>query len=269
MRHKIVLAAALTTGLLLTACQGEPTAPATPTGGALSPATHTTVSWKGYDWNVSDAGTATVDGSGNLVVTRTGAGDAGVQIASFPDPINAHGTPWMLFSYVDDGTAYQGYDLFVDYGKSTARISAGSLFSCDGLGYERFGVPAQEDFLFAVGCAAGLPRTGGEHTVYVGQRADGTIDAVFDGTWWKGDFLKQNGAAPFDFAQVFLRVRGGSAGDHFTFTDFRAGDNHPGGGNAAACKKGGWAASGLWKNQGRCVQYANTGDRKSSEISGN
>ena len=63
-------------------------------------------------------------------------------------------------------------------------------------------------------------------------------------------------------------MRGCGVGDSFTFTDFRAGDNHPGGGNKDACKSGGWAASSQWPNQGQCIQYANTGDKKSQEVSG-
>jgi hypothetical protein len=250
--------------VLAVACGDSPIAPPASDGGSLAPAA--VVAWKGYVWTTTAATTAVVDGDDNLVLTRVAAGDVGVQIAAFDPSINASGTPWMLFSYVDDGTSVQGYDLFVNYNSANARLSGGSLFSCDGLGYERFGVPAQEDFLFAVNC--GGTRSGGDHTVYFGERADGTVDAIFDGGWWQGDFLKENGQAPFAYTQVLLRVRGGAIGSTYVFTDFRAGDNHPGGGNKNACKGGGWSDSGLWKNQGSCIQYANTGDKKASEISG-
>lgn len=61
-----------------------------------------------------------------------------------------------------------------------------------------------------------------------------------------------------------FRWRGGIVGDSVTILDFRAGDNHPGGGNKNACKKGSWAESGLFKNQGDCIQYANTGKSANS-----
>lgn len=250
--------------LLGAACQNEPTGPISfSDGGSLQPAA--VVMWKGHTFTVRGAASAAVDGSDNLIITRLGLGDVGVELLT--PAVNANGTPWMLFSYVDNGpTVLQGYDMFINPDVTTARISGGSLFSCDGLGYERYSAaPALEDFLFVDNCGA---RAGGPHTLYVGERADGTVDAIFDGGLWKGTFLKDNGAAPFAFNHVFLRVRGGSVGDTFTFTDFRAGDNHPGGGNKNACKNGGWSASGLWKNQGACNQYANNSDKKAQEISG-
>jgi hypothetical protein len=270
---RFVSCTALSAALLAAACQGAPSGPASPEGhSALQPA-QVFVEWKGYNWTVTPNASAAVDGDGNLVITRTGpdlpgGGGPGVQIPLFDPTINANGTPWMLFSYVDNGPAVsQGYDLFINYNSAAARISGGSLFSCDGLGWERYGVPAQEDFLFLVGCGA---RSADSHTLYVGERADGTVDAIFDGSLWKGTFLKDNAQAPFAYTQVYLRVRDtdGAIGDTYTFTDFRAGGNHPGGGNKDACKDGGWSESGLWNSQGQCNQYANTSDKKAQEISG-
>jgi hypothetical protein len=68
--------------------------------------------------------------------------------------------------------------------------------------------------------------------------------------------------ASFNFNDIYLRLRG-NFGTSATFTDFRYGDNH---GQAPTdknqCKNGGWTnfvVPHLFKNQGDCIQYINTG----------
>lgn len=71
----------------------------------------------------------------------------------------------------------------------------------------------------------------------------------FDGVWYSGTFLKDNGQTPFAYAETMLRRRGGAVGSTATYYDFRKGDNHAAGGNKDACKNGGWTASGLFKTK--------------------
>ena len=235
-------------------------------GFAALPLAHATTgpasfSWKGQTWDVSVNADATVDGSGNAVLTRTAGGTAELRLNRIaPAPggesfVNDHGTPWVKFSYIDDGTSYQGIDLFVE--DETAvhdqRLQAGSLFNCDGLGYARYDNPAQEQIVFGVGPNCGTAtagRTPVAHSVYAGERPDGTVDYNFDGAWYTTTFLKDNAGA-FKFNDIHLRWRGGSTGRSVTFTDFQYGDNHVT--TKDACKQGGWQSGGVYKNQGDCV----------------
>lgn|GEM_PF-2968918 len=222
---------------------------------ASGPASFT---WKGVLWNVSANADASIDGNGNAVLTRTATGENTMTFAGDPT-INGNGTPWMLFSYEDDAVSQKGFDLFINYNSSGSRLSAGSLFlGTTGIGYERYSVPAIELPLFCAGCT-GVGRVAGRHTIYVGERADGTTDMNFDGVWYSGTFLKDNGQTPFAYAETMLRRRGGAVGSTAIYYDFRKGSNHPAGGNKDACKNGGWTASGLFESQGQCIQFANTG----------
>ena len=244
---------------LLAACSNEVVSPAAPEGIGgprlvTGPASFT---WKGVLWNVSMNADASIDGNGSAVLLRTGAADNWLEFAGDP-LVNANGTPWMLFSYQDDATSQRGFDLFINHSSSGPRLSAGSLFgSTTGIGFERYGVPAIEDVLFCAGCPTPA-RVAGRHTIYIGKRADGTTDMNFDGVWYSGTFLRDSQPA-YVFAATMLRRRGGAVNTSAIYYDFRKGDNHPGGGNKDACKDGGWTASGLFTNQGQCVQYAITG----------
>jgi hypothetical protein len=244
-------------------------------------ASHTTVLWKGQAWEVPHDGTAVVNGSGHLVLTRT-AGTADVQLhinrilptgvaGSF---VNDNGTPWVQYSYLDNGQQ-RGVDIFIEEEVSAnlqnPRLQAGSLFDCQGLGYARYNNPALEEIVFGqgVGCgpldlAPSARAAGQAHTIYVGQRADGTIDYRYDGLWFTSTYLKDN-VGHFNFNDVYLRLRA-SSGTTATFTDFQAGDNHSSPlADKDNCKKDGWKAfrnadgSLKFKNQGDCVSYTNTG----------
>lgn len=213
------------------------------TDGSVATVNFEPLMWKGQNWDHPTNGTAVVDGSGNMVLNRA-SGTADVQIhlnrilpmAGSDSFINQNGTPWVEFSYIDNGQ-YRGIDMLVDDETMALnpRLQAGSLFACQGLGYLRFGSgapPLFETFGFGQGCdlsatpgTIGSIRAAGQpHTIYVGQRSDGTIDYRYDGTWFTSTFLKDNVGA-FDFNDIYLRLRG-AAGTSATFTDFRYGDNH-------------------------------------------
>jgi hypothetical protein len=232
------------------------------TGQAI--ANHTSISWKGQTWDVSDNASAAVDGSGNVTITRTvGNSDAALHINRIePAPggdsfVNAEGTPWVRVSYIDNGES-RGVDFFIDSERpgDDPRLQAGSLFGCDGLGYTRYtGAGAVEEIVFSEGCEnPPVYSPGTAHTIYVGQREDGTIDYNFDGTWYRSTLLRDNTGA-FDFNDVYLRLRGNN-GSTATFTDFAAGANHPT--SKDDCKKDEWEAHGVFKNQGSCVSFVST-----------
>jgi hypothetical protein len=228
-----------------------------------------TLSWKGQTWDVSSNASAVVTGDDAAVLTRdTGTSDATLHVnrveptsggASF---INANGTPWIEYSYEDNGF-YRGVDIFIDSERTgdDPRLQAGSLFACQGLGYLRFDPGSQETFGYAEGCdnsatpgtIGSLRAAGQRHTIYVGERADGTIDYNYDGQWFTSTFLKDN-TGPFDFNDVYLRLRGPD-GASATFTDFRYGADHPS--SKADCKRPGGASQGsdVFKSQGDCVSF--------------
>jgi len=202
----------------------------------------TNLLWKNQYWDAPANGVPSLDGSGNLVLTRAATGDVQVHLnrilpvgGTGDSFINGNGTPWVEFSYIDNGE-YRGVDMFIDdeVHPLNPRLQAGSLFTCQGLGYVRFGpAPGTEAFAFAEGCdlapttPTGSIRAAGQaHTIYVGQRADGVIDYRYDGAWFMSTFQKDNAAAPFKFSDVYLRLR--NAGNSATFTDFTYGDNHVG-----------------------------------------
>ena len=232
--------------------------------GAQAAASHTTVNWKGQTWDISHNATAAVDGDDHLTITRTtGTADAQVHINRIePAPgldshVNAEGTPWVRVSYIDNGQ-HRGVDFFIDDETHVGdpRLQAGSLFGCDGLGYTRYGSGAGtvEEIVFGEGCDDGVFSPGTAHTIYVGEREDGTIDYNFDGTWYRSTLLRDNTGA-FDFNDVYLRLRGAS-GTTATFTDFDAGANHPT--SKDDCKKGVWMDHGIFDNQGQCVSFVSS-----------
>lgn len=187
------------------------------------------VNWEGQDWTESN-GSATVDGSGHLTLTATANGNAALHVnrllpsgsggsGSF---INDNGTPWVQFSYIENGT--NGIDFLIDdeVTPGNPRLQAGSLFSLNGIGYTRYGAPAVEEIVFA---DASAHAAGTLHTIYVGKRADGTIDFRFDGTWYTSTLLKDQFGGSFNFNDIHLRLRNASSGQSATFTDFQYGSN--------------------------------------------
>ncbi|MBI2760203.1 MAG: hypothetical protein HYX51_02110 [Chloroflexi bacterium] len=246
-------------------------------GDTVAFATHTTIAWMGQTWEISDNATAAIDGAGNVVLTRTtGTADATLHINRvLPAPagasfINANGTPWIQYSYIDNG-AFRGVDIFIDDETLALdpRLQAGSLFNCQGLGYARYNLPAIEEIVFGEGAGCGTApgvgarAAGQKHTIYVGQRTDGTIDYNYDGKWFTSTFLKDN-VGPFDFNDVYLRLRG-TSGATATFTDFKYGDNHVAPiTDKDGCKNGGWATSVIptFKNQGDCVSHFATDGKR-------
>jgi hypothetical protein len=244
---------------------------------APASANHTTVAWEGQNWRISDNATALVDGDGALVISRTVTlADANASVTDLlpttggSSYVNANGTPWVKVTY-EDNADWRGVDFFIDSNSlpGRARLQAGSLFNCEGLGYVRYGLPAVEQFAFTepAGCepspepgTAGPFREAGEvHTIYVGQRADGTVDYNYDGQWFTSTFLRDN-TGPFPFSDVFLRLRA-NEGNSARFLAFEAGDDHPGAPTSTdACKKGAWETLTMpsFKNQGDCMSYVVT-----------
>src|SRR5690606_9837447 len=114
---------------------------------------------------------------------------------------------------------------------------AGSLFSCPTLGYARHSIPAVETIVYPPddsSCVGPRPATG--HSLYVGQRSDGTVDYRADGDWYSTTFLR-DATGPFPFQDVILRWRCGSTtpapwvvpctgGETVTFDDFSMGSDH-------------------------------------------
>ncbi len=187
------------------------------------------VDWKGQTWDVSSNASATVDASDHVTITRSGTADATLHVnrlapvnGSGESFVNQHGTPWVEVSYVDNG-ASRGVDFFVDdeSGSGNPRLQAGSLFSCGAIGWVRDNAnEVQDPPVFCVGHR----EAGKSHTIYVGERLDGTIDYNVDGTWYSSTEFRDNGEH-MDFHEVYLRLRGNS-GTSATFTDFRYGDSH-------------------------------------------
>ena len=196
------------------------------------------LSWKGQVWDVIN-GTAVVNGEGGVDLTRLTSGESYLHLV-VDAPINGEGTPWVRFDYQDDGTSWQGIDLFIDSEENPGddpRISAGSLFSCDSLGYARHSIPAVEEIVYPADdsdCVG--PRSATAHSLYVGQRSDGTVDYEVDGDWHSTTFLKDF-TGTFAFKDIILRWRCGSTtpapwvvpcsgGETVTFDDFAMGDDH-------------------------------------------
>lgn len=195
------------------------------------------LTWEGQVWDVLN-GTAVVNVDGGVDLTRVGTGESALHLVGVPD-INDDGTPWVQFDYQDDGTSYQGIDLFIDSTRvpDDPRISAGSLFACPTLGYARHSVPAVETIVYPAddsGCVG--PRPAVAHSLRVGERSDGTVDYVVDGTWHSTTFLK-DATGPFDFNDVLLRWRcrtnslpgwavGCTGGETVTFDGFAMGSDH-------------------------------------------
>jgi len=230
--------------------------------GSTAGATHTTVEWKGQTWDISDNATAAVDASDHLTITRpSGSLDAVVHVNRLePAPggesfVNANGTPWIMLSYLDNGL-HRGVDIFIQDESLNAATTGGSLFSFGRIADTRFGPPTAPATVTDTVVAEGSRGAGMSHTVYFGQRPDGTVDINFDGTWYTSTFVRDN-VGPFDFNDVHLRLRGGNdAGGSATFTDLQYGDNHPSEKND--CKKGGITPG--FKNQGDCVSLFASGN---------
>lgn len=245
---------------------------------ATASANHTTINWKGQDWRISHNASAATVGDTVELTRTTGTADATLSVTDLlptsggSSYVNANGTPWVKVTY-EDNALWRGVDFFVDSnaGAASPRLQAGSLFNCEGLGYTRYtdGV-AIEEFAFTqpAGCdPAPAPGTGGPfrvagdvHTIYVGERADGTVDYNYDGQWFTSTLLRDN-TGPFPYSDVLLRLRA-DQGTVARFVDFEAGDDHPGAPTSTdACRKGGWATLVMpsFKNQGDCMSYVVTG----------
>lgn len=193
-------------------------------------ASATTIQWKGVTFQTQGSGTATVDSNGDLLLTPTGNSFA-LHVNRLPDggnapsPINANGTPFISFSYIDPGVAGQNIDFSIqdETVAGQPRIQAGSLFGAGQVVSATYGDSsaerdANEQYLFYA-----TPRSAETHTVVLGKTADSALYASFDGTQHSSDIFKDAGIN-FDFNDVLLRVRDGS-GSSFLFTDFTFGDN--------------------------------------------
>ena len=141
---------------------------------------------------------------------------------SAPSPINANGTPFVFFSYIDPGFAKIDFSIQDETVAGQPRIQAGSLFTASQLVSATYGDGAERDAneenLFFT-----EPRQAASHNVVLGKTADSTFYASFDGEQRSSDIFK-NADINFDFNDILLRVRAGN-GSTFQFTDFTFGDN--------------------------------------------
>lgn len=197
--------------------------------GVSSVVAATTIEWNGVTFQTQGDGTASVDSDGNLLLTPTGTTFA-LHVnrlpsgGSAPSPVNANGTPFVSFSYIDPGVESQKIDFSIqdETVVGQPRIQAGSLFSAGQYASATYGVGADrntnEEFLFFTS-----PRAAASHSVVLGKTADSTLYASFDGEQRSSDIFKAAGI-DFDFNDILLRVRNG-AGSTFVFTSFTFGDN--------------------------------------------
>ncbi len=194
--------------------------------------------WKGLEWELMN-GTAVVNGADGVDLTRLGSGTAWIHLIGDP-PVNSAGTPWVEWSYVDDGTSWPGIDMFIDseVPDPNPRVQTGSLFTADTLGYARYGLGGglTEEIVFPTVDPGPGPRSGDPHTIYVGQAPTGRIDYEADGVRHYSDLLIGNGS-PFVWKDVILRWRCDATasvpwervctgGETITFDDFTFGDDH-------------------------------------------
>ncbi len=195
--------------------------------------------WEDLEWELMN-GTAVVNGADGVDLTRLGSGTAGIHLIGDP-PVNAGDTPWVQWTYGDDGTSWPGIDMFIDseVPVPNPRLQAGSLFTSDTLGYARYGpggAGAIEEIVFPTVAPGPGPRSVTDHTIYAGQAASGRIDYEADGVRYSSDLLIGNGA-PFVWKDVILRWRCDATasvtwervctgGETVTFDDFTFGDDH-------------------------------------------
>jgi|GEM_PF-6552493 len=197
-----------------------------------------TLAWMGQDWHIEGNGTAMVDGSGNAVIERlSGTADMTLHVNRIMPTdiddvswVNQYGTPWVEVTWEDNGEQ-RGVDVFIDDESHpmNPRVQFGSLFNCEGIAYTKYLAVEEKTVLAGDDCdvpnAAGSRSAGDIHTMYVGKRADGTIDYQFDGVWYTSTLLRDQGITDFEFGDVHLRLRGND-GTTATFRSFTYGDDH-------------------------------------------
>jgi len=197
-----------------------------------------TLPWMGQDWTISANAMAQVDGNGYAVITRTsGTADASLHVNRIlptdgdgSSLINQNGTPWVEVTW-EDNAMYRGVDVFIDDEghPNNPRVQFGSLFNCEGIAYTKYDAVEEKTVLAGAGCDVpgdpGSRVSGDVHTMYVGKRADGTIDYRFDGVWYTSTLLRDAGITDFEFGDVHLRLRSDS-GTTAVFRSFEYGDDH-------------------------------------------
>ncbi|MEO8778290.1 MAG: PEP-CTERM sorting domain-containing protein [Rhodanobacter sp.] len=195
-----------------------------------SVASATSITWKGVTFETQGSGTATIDSNGYLLLTPTSSSFA-LHVnrlpngGNAPSPINANGTPFVSFSYIDPGVIGQKIDFSIqdETVAGEPRIQAGSLFDASQLVSATYGDNSadrdanEQDLFFTT------PRQAASHDLVIGKTADNTLYAGFDGAQRSSDIFK-NAGINFDFNDVLLRVRNG-ANSTFTFTNLTFGDN--------------------------------------------
>ena len=181
-----------------------------------------TVAWKGVTWTLDNV-TAMVNGDDSLTLTLVNNADtAGLHVNRLPWGGGTFETvmdPWIQWSF----EGHKGDILIETESSPGPTVHAGSNWDhywavtryTDGANRpeEYFVWAAESDPIF--------------HTVYLGKRTDGTVDAKYDSDpWAASNFLKTNVGDAWGFQDVYLRMRVGTAGDTITFSDFQYGDGH-------------------------------------------
>lgn len=186
-----------------------------------------TLDWKGQTWTVTGAGTAVVDSNENAVLTSSAltAGDLFLHINRVSPDINGSGTPWVQFSYIENGTNWTDILIDDEVTAGNPRVQAGTLYGAAGLGQARFTDAGTQETTTPFGTA--LASAGTAHTLFIGKLGDGTIAYQFDGIDYSTSWLKDQFGSNFNFNDIYLRLRKGTNGQTVTFTDFQFGDDAP------------------------------------------
>lgn len=208
-------------------------------GVASAQAWHSTVSWKGLDWDIRGASTtATVNANGELDVfvksneTSQKPDNWNVR-AWLPSDLVQANKPWVEFTFRDTGggttggprayldtwfidssqenqeTLFQGgiYDGYASYFTSASTYTASTGFDTV------WGYPADSR------------SAGSEHTFKVGMYANGSVDVLFNDT-----FIQGFGPDPkfefFESAFLGINTNDETNGLTGTYTDFKWGTNY-------------------------------------------
>ncbi len=186
--------------------------------------TFANVTWKGLVWDPDGSGgSLAVNGDGNLVVTSgspDGADYWGTAHINTSADFRSATNPWIQVSFLDDGSG-PGARLGVEdeSAPDQAWTSFGTKASRSDYYWYWWDVDANTDGLTSLST-----RAAGEHTMKVGELADGSVEYLFDGV-----LVGHTTTAQVQwtyFGDVYLDAFTGAIGQSVTFTDFQMGSGY-------------------------------------------